>query len=109
MAKGTSCIIYRPKDKVYLKFDSMADAGRYLGVDPKHMRSAVRYDYYIKDWKATTDIPEFWFIDKGFEETVKIEGGWANARVVRVVPNDEAIVPSSQKNLDKFLKILGQE
>ena len=109
MAKGTSCIIYRPKDKLYLKFDSMADAGRYLGVDPKYMRGAVKYDYYIKDWKATTSIPEFWFIDRGFEETVKIEGGQENARVVRDVPNDEAIVPSSQKNLDKFLKILGQE
>ena len=101
MAKGKTCIIYRPKDKVYLKFDSMAEAGRYLGVDPKHMRSAVIYDYYIKNWKATTSIPEFWFIDRGFKETIKIEGGWENARVVRVILKEDP-----NKELDEFVKIL---
>ena len=87
----------------------MADAGRYLGVDPKYMRNAVKCDRYVKDWKGTIDIPEYWFIDKGFEETIKVEGGWANAQVVRVVFPGEPIVPSAQKNLDKFLKILGQK
>lgn len=101
MAKGKTCIIYRNRERIYLKFNSMADAGRYLGVDPKYMRNAIKDGYYVKNWEATIDISEDWFIKNGYKETKKIEGGWANAKMVRVVPKEDP-----NKELDEFVKTL---
>lgn len=103
MAKGKTCIIYRNRERIYLKFNSMADAGRYLGVDPKYMRNAIKYNHYVKNWEATTDLDENWFIKNGFKETKKIEGGWANAKMVRVVPKKDP-----NKDLNDFVELLKQ-
>ena len=107
MAKGKTCIIYRSGDKIYLKFNSMIDAGRYLGYTGKSFaEKIVKTNHSYKGWLSTTTIPEDWFIRKGFKEGKKIEGGYGNAKIVRVVPNDEVIVSPNQKELDEFVKTL---
>ena len=102
MAKGKTCIIYRSGDKIYLKFDSMIDAGRYLGYTGKSFaEKIVKTNHSYRGWLSTTTIPEDWFIRNGFRETKKIEGGYSNAKIVRVVPKEDP-----NKELDEFVKTL---
>ena len=73
MAKGKTCIIYRPKDKVYLKFNSMIDAGRYLGyIGKSFAEKIVKTNHSYKGWLSTTTIPEDWFIRKGLGRLRKL-------------------------------------
>ena len=102
MAKGKTCIIYRNRERVYLKFNSMADAGRYLGyIGNSFGEKIVKTNHSYKGWLSTTTIPEDWFIRNGFRETKKIEGGYGNAKIVRVVPKEDP-----NKELDEFVKTL---
>ena len=102
MAKGKTCIIYRNRERVYVKFDSMADAGRYLGyIGNSFSEKIVKTNHSYRGWLSTTTIPEDWFIRNGFRETKKIEGGYGNAKIVRVVPKEDP-----NKELDEFVKTL---
>lgn len=101
MAKGKTCIIYRNRERVYVKFDSMADAGRYLGYKGNKFSSVVNRGFAYNGWLLDTDLGENWFIKNGFRETKKIEGGYSNAKIVRVVPKEDL-----NKELDEFVKTL---
>ena len=101
MAKGKTCIIYRNRERVYVKFDSMADAGRYLDYKGDNFRKVVDRGVAYKGWLLDIDLGEDWFIRNGFRETKKIEGGYSNAKIIRVVPKEDP-----NKELDEFVKTL---
>ena len=74
----------------------------YLGYTGKSFaEKIVKTNHSYKGWLSTTTIPEDWFIRNGFRETKKIEGGYSNAKIVRVVPKEDP-----NKELDEFVKTL---
>ena len=101
MAKGKTCIIYRNREGIYLNFDSMADAGRYLGYKGDNFRKIIESGVAYKGWLLNIDLGEDWFIRNGFRKTKKIEGGYSNAKIVRIVPKEDP-----NKELDEFVKTL---
>lgn len=68
MANKITTIIYNSEVKEYAVYDSMAAAARFLDYTPGPFRYFVNSKSKAKGYRATTEIPEDWFIRKGYRK-----------------------------------------
>ena len=68
MANKITTIIYNSEVKEYAVYDSMAAAARFLGFSPTSFKMFINGKGRSKGYWATTEIPEDWFIRKGYRK-----------------------------------------